>query len=362
MNTEPSTPSCTQQNSPSMPIQQLTAINTDLHHLAAATQPSPMVSYGLTQSHIDSAVTLPLGTSMNGAMAFKSATAYHSAQPFSPPMDFASMNIASGYPTPVSATPVSVPHPQQQQQKAEHDSTKPATKSNSVAAKASVSPAATSVAGTSTGEKPEFSYASLIAQSLLNAPMQRRTLNGIYEWIQERFPYYRSRQNWQVSLSKCCISCLYWPPGWPKILVVGGVWERKFLILLSNIAFKKCSCMPSRHQEAKKKENGFAVCSCIWSAGGPSLFLCAPNKSHWLGLKRDMQSAYVWQFIQPAVPTFSASLSASFGFRFVCNRANISNMYCHVLYLFSLAFDMYYSLSYMLFFSFVEFYQTQSLS
>ncbi|KAJ2712647.1 hypothetical protein H4R19_002650 [Coemansia spiralis] len=49
-------------------------------------------------------------------------------------------------------------------------------------------------------EKPDFSYASLIAQSLVDAPMQRRTLNGIYEWIQERFPYYRTRQNWQNSI------------------------------------------------------------------------------------------------------------------------------------------------------------------
>ncbi|KAI8323110.1 fork head transcription factor, partial [Martensiomyces pterosporus] len=48
--------------------------------------------------------------------------------------------------------------------------------------------------------KPDYSYASLIAQSLKDAQMQRRTLNGIYEWIQEHFPYYRTRQNWQNSI------------------------------------------------------------------------------------------------------------------------------------------------------------------
>ncbi|KAJ2804680.1 hypothetical protein H4R20_002407, partial [Coemansia guatemalensis] len=115
-------------------------------------------------------------------------------RPFSPSsVDFANMNIASGYPTPHSATPVAM---QPQQSAQPHPPCAPLDTASTVAA----APANAAPAQQPSADKPDFSYASLIAQSLVEAPMQRRTLNGIYEWIQEYFPYYRTRQNWQNSI------------------------------------------------------------------------------------------------------------------------------------------------------------------
>lgn len=49
--------------------------------------------------------------------------------------------------------------------------------------------------------KPPFSYASLIAQALLAAPERKLTLNQIYDWIMEKYPYYQSENSgWQNSI------------------------------------------------------------------------------------------------------------------------------------------------------------------
>ena len=47
--------------------------------------------------------------------------------------------------------------------------------------------------------KPPYTYASLIAQAVSSADSHKLTLNGIYDWITARWPYFSDNQNgWQV--------------------------------------------------------------------------------------------------------------------------------------------------------------------
>lgn len=59
--------------------------------------------------------------------------------------------------------------------------------------------------------KPQFSYAQMITQAIMNTEDQKLNLSGIYQFIMNRYSYYRHQPagGWQVCFSSDCCTLAY---------------------------------------------------------------------------------------------------------------------------------------------------------
>jgi hypothetical protein len=64
--------------------------------------------------------------------------------------------------------------------------------------------------------KPTYSYSSLITTAITESAQKQMTLNEIYEWVMERYPWYRTAINgWKVRTTERIVG------------VIGREWKRE---------------------------------------------------------------------------------------------------------------------------------------
>ena len=68
--------------------------------------------------------------------------------------------------------------------------------------------------GTRRQEKPPYSYISLIVMAIKSVPSKKLTLNEIYQFLQQQFPFFRGsyqveRDNYDIIIQKKCLVLFY---------------------------------------------------------------------------------------------------------------------------------------------------------